>query len=200
MANDSSTGGYLAPTGAAPPEGQALLDIIQAVIVGITGLAGPMVRPVWQSEPPNIPDAGDAWCAFRITRRRPDKWAVVTHNANGQGSDALQRHEDLHVLCSFYDLGSGGLADSLSALMRDGLSIAQNREALQLQNMGLGSIGECIAVPVILKNRWLYRVDLDFVLRRQINRVYPVLTVLSANGTLKSDDGQTRNLPAPDPA
>src|SRR3979409_241705 len=131
---DSSTGGYLIPSGAPPLEGQALLDFLQGVIVGITGLDGTMVRPVWQSEPPNIPDAGEAWCAFRITTRPSDKFPYVKHNADGQGADALQRHEELHVLCSFYDLGSGGLADGLCAQLRDGLSIAQNREILTLNN------------------------------------------------------------------
>src|ERR1700694_2060232 len=128
---DSSTGGYLIPSAApAPLEGQALLDFLQGVIVGITGLAGTMVRPVWQSGPPNIPDAGTAWCAFRITTRPSSTFPHVKHDPAGQGADALQRHEALHVLCSFYDLGSGGQADGLAALLRDGLSIPQNREIL----------------------------------------------------------------------
>lgn len=191
---DSSTGGYLIPSGTAPLEGQALLDFLQAVIVGITGLAGPMVRPYWQSEPPNIPDAGTAWCAFKISSRPSDKFPYVRHNpddADGQGSDTLQRQETLHILTSFYDLGSGGLADGLCAQLRDGLSIPQNREVLTLNNMGLGYTGEAISVPVVVKTRWLYRVDLEVVIRRQIDRTYPVLNVLSAQTTVTTDDGLT---------
>lgn len=195
---DSSTGGYLIPSGAAPLEGQALLDFLQAVIVGITGLDGTMVRPVWQSEPPNLPDAGTAWCAFRITTRPSDTFPYVKHNADGQGSDALQRHEALHILCSFYDLGSGADADALAAQLRDGLSIAQNREVLTLNNMGLAKTGDLVAVPVLVKTRWLYRVDLEIVIRRQIDRTYPVLHVLTAQTTLATDDGLTAQINVPE--
>jgi hypothetical protein len=195
---DSSTGGYLIPSPVpAPLEGQALLDFLQGVIVGVTGLDGTLVRPTWQSEPPNIPDAGVAWCAFRITERPSDAFPYVKHNANGQGADALQRHETLHILCSFYDLGSGGQADYYAALLRDGLSIPQNREVLTLKNMGLVKTGEPVPVPIIVKTRWLYRVDLEVVIRRQIDRVYPVLNVTSAQGSIVTSDGITRTIKAP---
>ncbi len=194
---DSATGGYLIPSGTPPLEGQALLDFLQGVIVGITGLDGTMVRPVWQSEPPNMPDAGTAWCAFRITTRPSDTFPVVKHNADGQGVDALQRHEELHVLCSFYDLGSGAVADAHAAQLRDGLSIAQNREVLTLNNMGLAKTGDLVAVPVIVKTRWLYRVDLEVVIRRQIDRLYPVLNLTSAQGSVATDDGIRRTIKVP---
>jgi hypothetical protein len=197
----SSTGGYLLPSGTPPLEGQALLDFLQAVIVGITGLDGTMVRPYWASEPPNIPDAGTAWCAFKIGARPSDKFPYVRHNpidADGQGSDTLQRHEALHILASFYDLGSGGLADGLAAQLRDGLSIPQNREVLTVNNMGLAYTGELVAVPVIVKTRWLYRVDLEVVIRRQIDRTYPVRNVLSAQTTFVTDDGLTAQINVPE--
>lgn len=196
---DSSTGGYLIPSGApAPLEGQALLDFLHGVIVGITGMDGTLVRPAWQSEAPNIPDAGTAWCAFRIARRAPDAYAFVKHNVDGQGADAMQRHEALHVLCSFYDLGSGGLADGLCSSFRDGLSVAQNRESLTRANMGLVKTGEPVPVPVLIKTRWLYRVDLEWILRRQVDRIYPVLNIVSAQGSIVSDDGISRTIQVPE--
>jgi len=192
---DSTAAGFLIPAATpAPLEGQALLDFLQGVIVGITGLDGTLVRPVWQSEPPNMPDAGTAWCAFRITTRPSDAYPYIKHNADGDGADALQRHEELHVLNSFYDLGSGGQADGLCAQFRDGLSIAQNREILTLNNMGFVKANEPTPVPVIVKTRWLYRVDLEWILRRQIDRIYPVRTILSAHSTLGTDDGMTRQI------
>lgn len=197
MPNNSSTGGYLAPSGAAPLEGQALLDFIQGVIVGITGLDGTLVRPYWQSEPPNIPDAGTAWCAFKIAARDPATYAYVEHDADGQGSDELQRNEELHLLTSFYDLGSGGLADGLCALLRDSLLIPQNREALTGQSMDLVKTGEMTAVPIAVKTRWLYRVDMPVDLRRRITRTYSVLNLLSAQGTIVTDDGITRTIKVP---
>lgn len=198
MPNDSSTGGYLAPAPDTPPlEGQALLDFLQAVIVGITGIDGTLVRPYAQSEPPNIPDAGTAWCAFKIASRPSDTFAFVKHNVDGNGSDALQRHEALHILTSFYDLGSGGAADGLCSLLRDGLQVPQNREALSFGNMALVKTGDMISVPVMVKSRWLYRVDMEVVINRQIDRVYSVLSLTSAQGTIVTDDGITRTIKVP---
>lgn len=190
----SATGGYLAPSGTPPLDGQALLDFLQGVIVGITGMDGTLVRPAFQIESPNLPDAGNAWCAFRITRRAPDTYAVVTHNADGKGSDTMQRQERLHALLSFYDQGVGGHADELAARFRDGIAIPQNREALQRANFAHVKTGEVTVVPSLLKVRWLYRVDLEWIVTRQIDRTYAVLTVVSAHSTLVTDDGMTREI------
>jgi len=197
---DSSTGGFLSPSPVSPPlQGQALLDFIQSVIVGITGLAGSMVRPYWQGQPPNIPDAGDAWCAFQVSTRKPDTFGYERHdaNGNGNGSSSLQRYEVLGIMTSFYDLGSGGLADSYCSLLADGLQVAQNREILSLNNMGLIRTGDIVAVPVLFKMRWLYRVDMDVILTRQVDRVYPVLNVTSAQGSIVTDDGISRTIRVP---
>lgn len=198
MPNDSSSGGYLAPSPATPPlEGQALLDFIQGTIAGITGLDGTLVRPYAQSEPPNLPSEGNAWCAFKIASRKTDTFAFVQHNADGNGSDALQRNEELTILASFYDLGSGGAADGLASLLRDGLQIPQNREALTLQSFDLVRTTDLVAVPVMVKSRWLYRVDMEVIMRRRISRLYPILNVLSVQGTIVSDDGITRTIKIP---
>ncbi len=82
--NTSATGGYLAPSPAPAPtplEGQALLDFVQSWVVGITGLDGPLVRPYWQSEPPNVPQAGEAWCAFKISTRPADEFPFLASTA-----------------------------------------------------------------------------------------------------------------------
>lgn len=192
MTNTSATGGYLQPTGTAPLEGQALLDFLQAWVVGITTLDGKMVRPRWQPEPPNIPSAGMAWAAIGVGgERKSDTYPAILHDSAGDGSDTLQRNEELSLKCSFYDLGSGGLADSYAARLRDGAAIAQNRESLFTAGFALVSAGEPLAVPSLLRERWLYRVDLDVMLRRQINRTYPVLNILTAGGTEQSDTGLT---------
>lgn len=189
MANDSSTGGYLAPAASpAPLEGQALLDFVQGWIVGITGLAGTLVRPYWQTEPPNVPQAGDAWCAFRVSARPSDEFPYVGFDA-GTLDYQLQRHERLEALASFYDLGSGALADYYAALLRDGSAVAQNREPLTAAGMGLVRMGTPTAVPVVFKMRWQYRVDLEFIIRRQIVRSYPVDAFASAQGDVYSDVG-----------
>lgn len=202
MANTSSTGGYLSPAPApAPLEGKALLRFFQQIIVGISGMDGTLVRPFWQAEPPNVPEQGTAWCAFKIARRPSDEYAFIGRlpYLPEDGNDHLQRHEELNISTTFYDTGSVGvtpsgqntdsLADYFSALFRDGLSVPQNREPLFLAGMGLTKIGDCISIPEKLKQRWQYRVDFEFAVNRQIDRVYPVNTLVAAEGTIFYDNG-----------
>lgn len=196
--NSSASGGYLSPAAnPAPLEGQALLRFFQQIIVGITALPGNMVRPYWQEEPPDIPDAGTAWAAFKITKRPSDEYPFVGMSNVPLGGVAyqMQRHEELDILTTFYDMGStglnnsGGQADYNVSLLRDGLLVPQNREPLFLAGMGLVKTGDEVPVPVIVKKRWQYRVDLEWVVRRQINRVYNVTTIVSAQGDIYYDTG-----------
>lgn len=194
MANDSATGGYLQPSpdpAPQPLEGKPLLAFLQSVVVGISGLDGPMVRPRWQAEPPDIPTAGTCWCSMGINNRASDTFPYVGHDgaaAEGEGADKMQRQEQLDILCSFYDLGVEGLADKYAALLRDGFAIAQNREVLQLAGYSFAFGGDLVTAPVLLKVRWQYRVDYAFSIRRQIDRTYPVLNLRSAQGQLISDN------------
>lgn len=179
MSNDSSTGGPLLPAGDSPQplEGDALLQFLQQWLVGLTGLAGNLVRPYWQGQTPNIPQSGTAWAALGVKDRPSDTMPNIRHNGagnGGQGEDILTRHEELDLLCSFYDTGSDGQADYYAALCRDGTAIPQNREVLVLSGFGLVKCGVPIVVPSLLKTRWLYRVDLPIRLRRAIVRTYAV--------------------------
>jgi len=188
----SATGGYLSPAGApAPLEGQALFRFFHDLFAGILQIDPALVRPRWQVEPPNQPDlATVSWLAFGITARATDTFAYVGHvGAVGAtpGYDQLQRHEELTILTSHY----GPEADLNAEVLRDGLQIAQNREVLQLNNMSVIETGEALTVPVLVKERWLYRVDLSVRIRRQITRNYPVLDLASAAGTIASDTTTT---------
>lgn len=201
MPNDSTTGGYLLPTSdsRAPLEGAALLTFIQNWIVGISGLPGNMVRPRWQTEPPNIPAEGNAWAAIGITERNPDLYPPMVHvceNAtNGVGHDEQQQHEFIDILCSFYDRGVTGLADSYAAQTRAGMAVPQNREPLFKAGWGFTDAGPPRPAPSLLKLTWTYRVDLRVVLRRANVRVYPIRNVLTLNGTLQPSAGNvTLNL------
>lgn len=193
MPNTSATGGPLAPAAMpAPLEGQALYEFVQAWLVGVCGLDGTMVRPRFQSEPPNIPDSGLAWMAFGIGARPADTFPFVQHNPGTEappvaGSSTLQRHETLDVLCSFYDTGVTGLADQYASILRDGLVMPQNSEVLQESGFALVKVGSLLPVPSLLKERWLYRIDFPLVVRRAIERTYPVLDVVAADGTINTD-------------
>jgi len=191
MPNNSSTGGYLFPSGN-PPEGAALMDLIQTWLVNLSGLTGDKVRPVWQSEPPNIPVEGTCWAAFRVGPRESDAYPYQKHDpaaSAGAGVDEMHRHETLPLLVSVYDTGVTGQADNTAALIRDNAVVPQNLEVLTLAGMGLVSTGNITPVPSLLKERWLYRVDVEIKLRRVITRQYPVENVDSAQATLYTDTG-----------
>ena len=184
MTNTSSTGGYLLPESTpAPLEGQALIDFFQEWIVGLTGLPGKMVRPRWQHEPPNIPTEGTDWLAFGITNRASDTFAVELHEPLGPDYNQIRRHEVLDILVSIY----GPNADSYAQLLREGMALAQNREPLSLNSMGLVSSGSVQTVPELVKDKWYYRVDMPFSIRRQIVRDFRVLSLASAVGTVDNE-------------
>lgn len=182
MSNTSATGGYLTSTPIL--EDQALFDFMHDLITGITGMDPTLVRPRWQPEPPDLPDFNVNWCAFGITEGETEPGtAYVVHQDSPQILDQLQRHETLDVFASFY----GPNASSLAKTLRDGLQVAQNREILQLASMGLVSTGDVVTAPELIKERWLYRVDLSVKIRRQIVRTFTVLDLASASGTLNNE-------------
>lgn len=187
MGNDSSTGGILDPIVAStdPVEDKALVDFIQEVVSGITGVPGKYVRPRWQEEPPNLPPKNINWIALGIESRQTDTYGVEVHVNAVEGGlpehDELQRHETLNLRCSFY----GPNADSLASRLKTGLLVAQNREVLYLAGMGLVETGEPVAVPSLVKEKWLYKVDMTVAIRREIRQQYPVLSILKVVGELE---------------
>lgn len=181
---DSSTGGYLLPTSPAPAMDTVLEDQIQAALVGITGLAGALVRPRWQPTPPKQPAADVNWCAFGVTNNRPDSYGAVTHDPPGQGSDTIQRHEMIDVIASFYGPAGQGYATMFS----DGLLIEQNREQLAANGLKVFELGDPLAAPDLTNTTWIRRYDVSFTLRRQVDRTYAVLNILSASGEIQAQD------------
>ncbi|OVE94454.1 phage neck terminator protein [Allorhizobium ampelinum] len=187
--NTSATGGYLAPTSTQPADDDGLEDIIQAIVVGITGLDGTLVRPRWQPNPPKQPAQNANWCAIGVTRQQPDSYGAIVHSGSGDGSDTLQRHEYLDVLASFY----GPQGQAYAGLFRDGLFIAQNREAMRANGLALYEANEIIAAPTLVNTVWNRRYDLSFRLRRQIDRTYDVLNILSADGITEAQTNTQTN-------
>lgn len=187
---DSATGGYLLPNNppAAPLEDATLDDFIGDVVAGITGLdRANLVRPRWQTDTPNLPARSVNWVAFGVMSRSADTFAVEQHDPAGNGTDVMIRHEELDILASFY----GPNCQGYGTLLRDGLSIAQNREQLFLAGMGLIAVGDVTKAPEMLKSAWYGRADLPFSIRREVRRVYPVLNLLSSAGTIVADNGAT---------
>jgi hypothetical protein len=183
MPNTSATGGYLLPeVNPAPLEDSALEDFLHDVIANVSGMANDKVRPSYQSYPPNTLVANTDWMAFWIQGQDSDTYAVTVHDPAVLGSDELQRHETVDILVSSY----GPNASKNLGILRDGLQIPQNREVLNSVGMGLTATGRIIPVPSLVKEKWRRRCDMAMIIRRQIRRTYPVLSLVSANGTLNT--------------
>lgn len=177
MANTSATGGYLAPEGTPTPADQALEDILQAMVSGITGLPGMYVQPRWQPGNPIQPEPTLDWCAIGVMQTKPDTNPAIEHDGTGDGEDLYQRHQDVILLATFYGPNAQGFAQILA----DGLSVPQNGEAMRAQNMAFVETGEIIPAPELINQQWVRRYDLRIRLRRKIERTYPVLNILSAD-------------------
>ena len=184
---DSSTGGYLAPSSAPPAEDDAFSRQLQAAIVGITALPGPKVKVAWQPNPPAKEDLDIDWCAYRVTSTDPEWTGAIIHHPEGQGTDELRRHETVDVLCSFYGPNAMGYA----ARLRDGMLIPQNMEALNAQGIAFLDAGRTFAAPEFINNQWVRRQDLTIRLRRMVSRTYPILNVLSAEGEIVAENGDS---------
>lgn len=194
MSNTSATGGFLSPeVSPSVLDDTALTDFLQSLVVGIAGIPGNMVRPRWQAEPANIPAYGQNWAAIGIQNRTPETYAYFHRVVSGNTEyDELKRHELLHILVSFY----GPNAESNCSIFRDGLQIPQNLEAMALKSFGLVETGEPINVPSLVKERWLMRVDLPFVVRHQLIRHYAVESLAAAKININNEHyTETINLP-----
>lgn len=168
-----------------PPEGDAFIDILQPAVIGIVGLAGKFVRPLWQIDPPILPGPAVDWCAIGMRNFKPDSDAVVTTS----GEDGLlQRNESGELLASFY----GPTGERNCGLLRDGLQIPFNREVLRGQGITIQAEGDTLHVPELIDDRWYDRHDITFTIGREIRRAYRILSFISATGKIYGN--------GPDPA
>ena len=207
--NDSSTGGFLVPgtySDFTPPAYDAALDaIFQPVIAGTSSIPGTLVVPMWQPTMPNMPDLTVDWCAFGVNVHNAPANAYVVHQSMAydqadqpaydanliydatpqQGQrDVLQTAEDIEVTCAVY----GPNSRQNATLIRDGIQLDQNRETLSAAQISFVSAGPVRSVPDLINNLWHRRSDVILYFRRAVVRAYPVLDLVSAAGTVSSDD------------
>lgn len=182
MANDSTVAGYLQPSGSGPAEDADLDSIFQQMIVGITGLPGNMVRPRWQATVPKQPEPSANWCSIGVTGIEHDANSYESWNQEID-SETFIRHEILTVLASFY----GANALNYAGQARDGLYVQQNNATLDQYEMGLVEVSSIVTAPELVNQQWVRRFDLPIRVRRRVVRTYPILNVLSAQATAKSE-------------
>lgn len=184
-ANTSATGGYLTPTSSAPIEDDALADALQAMVVGIVGLPGDMVRPRWQKVAPKQPPADVDWCGIGVMGDTPfaGKTSSV-HTAAGGGTATTLHDATFEVRASFYGPNASGNAK----LLRDGLMLAQNREEMFRQGMALASTpGATTKTAELVNNEFIGRCDIAFDVRRRVARTWAIKNAAGASGSFSAD-------------
>jgi hypothetical protein len=184
VANDSSTGGYLLPNSTPPLDDQALDRFFHDLFMGVTGLDARLIRPRWQPEPGNMPKPGVTWIAQGVTEYKDDGVAWQEFNRVTQ-IFTMCRNQVLTNLVSFY----GATANATEALVRDGLSIDQNREYMNLQGIALIRVGDPRNASMLMNEQWQKRIDVPITFRRLISRTYPVLSLLSGAVQIRTDTG-----------
>lgn len=185
MPNDSSTGGYLAPSLTEGAIGIPYDDFLQATLAQIAALPGTLVRPRWQPKPPPLPERDVTWLALNVVNSEVDTNAYHEHDPTGEGSHRLERHETSEVLLSAY----GPQSDEVLYRIRDGFEIRQNREALRAAGIAYRECGRMVMTADLRGTEFISRTDMLVVFRRVIRRVYPILNLLSAQGSFAFDDG-----------
>ena len=183
VGNTSATGGFLLPL-VPPPDDDLTLDVdVQKTVAGITGFALNNVVPRWQQKPPAQPEIDVNWVAVGVSSTVTNYRPAVVHRGEDGGSDVLMAQEQLTCLLSFY----GPAASGYAKVLRDGIQIAQNREAMSLLGLSLVEIGRATTLPAVVGQLWQRRVDFELVLRRQVTWVYAVQNLDSASGTIVQD-------------
>jgi hypothetical protein len=189
----SATGGYVRPTTAPPPDDALFSRQINELVVGITGLPGSLVRPRWATDPLPTPGVGTDWVAVGVVDVDEPGTPLIQHVGRAfdeegveiayDGRDDLVTHEHIRILASFY----GPNANRNAGLFRRGLQVPQNQEILFLNKMGVMDIQPRRHVPEPVNDQWYNRVDVEFRIAREVDESYPILNILTAQGTFRID-------------
>lgn len=190
MVNTSATGGPLAPVELNSPgistTGVLLENFMHDWVAGVTGLLPKNVRPRWQAEMPNIPEITVDWMAFGLMNRTTEGFPYIKHFASSagfpNGYDELRRNEILEYMASVY----GPNAEYIAEVLREGMYISQNIESLFLNNLAIVSNSNIVTIPELIKEKWVFRADLRFTVRRHIILDYPVLNILHSTETINN--------------
>jgi len=171
---------YLQPvTSSAPPRGLSLVQFLQTVVVGVSGLDGTLVRPLWQRKPPKNPDVDVNWIGMGIDAMTPEG-PFGYLGVNSDDETISQRHELLEVSLHIYGPDAIDIVD----LIRDGFQVPNNLEALRSVNMGFVESGLIRHLPDLVNEQWIDRALMSLFFRREIQRVYPIATLMSASGVI----------------
>jgi len=172
MANTSATGGYLVQE-SGPIYGNALDDFFHDVIEGLTDLDENLIRPLFQLNPPPIPEPDIDWIAFGVNLTEAEDGSAHLKVIEDGESAELIRQEKLEIPFQIYGINNFDVANQI----RDGLQLAQNRETLYHNNISFtGKKTPLIKLNENVNGRFYKRCDFTLTFMREVTRVYPILT------------------------
>jgi len=184
--NSSATGGTLVATYESPDDA-VLGRLLQPTLAGLADIEGSLVRPLWQLNPPPVPDHNVDWIAFGIESRTADANAYLEPGAD---DTALIRHEEITWQVSCY--GPNGMRTA--GRIRDGLEIRQNRVPLDLAGLGFVAADFIANLAEVVNGRFYARADLTLIFRREIRRGYAILPLAGVSGDIRADDSESQPL------
>jgi hypothetical protein len=186
---DTGQQGFLVPTNTNILSGQDLDNFFQQWVANIVDLPTELVRPRWQQDPPNEPEINTDWAAVGVISTDPlTNYAVVVHSGNDSGSDIVFHHEDIDCLVSFI----GPNAHDFAKRFRLGLAIAQNREILILNQLGLTTTSNLLRIPDLLNEQWRDQFDIHVYCRRLDMANYNVRNI--SDTQIKITMGQVKTI------
>lgn len=178
----SATGGYLLPV-VSPDSDAALARVLQAFVSGVTGIAGNLVRPMWQPNPPAIPAAGTTWAAIGLTDITAGLPYMVQVSDQPDTICQYRQDERFTMRVAVY----GPSCQRYAAMIRDGVNISQNREQLYLQGISVVGTGTITRAPELVNDVWLDRCDIAIDMGRALILNYEIVHFLAADGTINTD-------------
>jgi hypothetical protein len=131
------------------------------------------------------------WLAFGLGSATPDNNAYVAIDRAGNAT--MQRNELIPISVSVY----GPLSYDNIGLIRDGFQLTQNLVSMRTANVGFAYDTPAQHIPDLFNERWYDRWRAEFYIRRQIQRVYPILSFLSASGTIYAETAANDNTSLP---
>jgi hypothetical protein len=189
--NTSATGGYVIDRPPTPPTGAQITAALQVMVAQLADLPGALVRPRWQPTPPTQPSVETTWAAVGVTMTEVDEYPYIRHDPNttlpnqtNPGVDRMQRWATLTVTASFY----GPESEECAGRFRDAFYMPQNSEPLHALGLKQLSVHDLTRAAEIINQQWIDRFDVRMELRQQIDRVYPIFDIASAEVTVTNDD------------
>jgi hypothetical protein len=188
--NTSAARGYLPVSGGTGDRDTD--DLLQAAIVGITGLSPEMVRPRWQENTPRPPDEEKlCWASFGVARIALMGAPEMRHVGENEGHDILVSQEELLILVSFY----GQESTALACLFRDAIHVENNRAPLRAAGLNFVKAEPLTTAAFVYLEKWRHQAVLPCVFRRETRRIVPVLNLRRSVGRLRTDAATRASAP-----